>query len=301
MYTIRRAAEITGVPAATLRAWERRYAVIAPVRTESGYRLYDDASLGEISAMHALVEAGWSARQAAEEIQRRRRAEPTTVTPPAQGERSGIDETGLSLIDRFVAAAAALDGTRLGDVLDEAFSRASFEVVVDGWLMPALRTLGDAWADGGLGIASEHLASHAVLRRLSAAYEAAAQARGGDRVVVGLAPGCRHELGALAFATAARRVGLAVLYVGADLPVDSWLDAVADHRADAAVLAVPTALDRQATTDAALALRRTHPDLAVMVGGAEQALLPSPARHLGHEIGAAAGRLAEQLRAGHAP
>ena len=45
MYTIKRAAEITGVPAATLRAWERRYAIIQPERTDSGYRLYDDESV----------------------------------------------------------------------------------------------------------------------------------------------------------------------------------------------------------------------------------------------------------------
>ena len=42
MYTVKHAAELTGIPAATLRMWERRYAVVTPVRSESGYRLYDD-------------------------------------------------------------------------------------------------------------------------------------------------------------------------------------------------------------------------------------------------------------------
>ena len=39
MYTIGRVAALTGVPVATLRAWERRYGVVEPVRTDSGYRL----------------------------------------------------------------------------------------------------------------------------------------------------------------------------------------------------------------------------------------------------------------------
>ena len=45
MHTVKRAAELTGVPAATLRVWERRYGVVTPSRTEGGYRVYDDAAL----------------------------------------------------------------------------------------------------------------------------------------------------------------------------------------------------------------------------------------------------------------
>ena len=41
MFTIKRAAELTGLPVATLRAWERRYGVVAPIRSEGGYRLYE--------------------------------------------------------------------------------------------------------------------------------------------------------------------------------------------------------------------------------------------------------------------
>ena len=63
-------------------------------------------------------------------------------------------------------------------MLDERFSRASFESVVDGWLMPSLVALGEAWADGRVSVAGEHLASYAVQRRLAAAYDAAASRSG---------------------------------------------------------------------------------------------------------------------------
>ena len=39
-YRIHVVAEMTGIPAATLRAWERRYGIPSPERTASGYRLY---------------------------------------------------------------------------------------------------------------------------------------------------------------------------------------------------------------------------------------------------------------------
>ncbi len=68
VYTIGHAARLTGVPSATLRAWERRYGLVRPVRSEGGYRLYDEQGLQLLRAMGALVAAGWSARQAAEHL-----------------------------------------------------------------------------------------------------------------------------------------------------------------------------------------------------------------------------------------
>ena len=55
--------------------------------------------------------------------------------------------------------------------------------------------------------------------------------------------GCRHELGILAFATAARRQGLAVVHLGPDLPLQDWLTAAERHRPDAVVIAAPTPSD----------------------------------------------------------
>ncbi|HET8570333.1 MAG TPA: MerR family transcriptional regulator [Candidatus Limnocylindria bacterium] len=51
MYTIREAAHRAGVTPDVLRAWERRYGVVSPQRTASGYRLYDDAAIARLRAM----------------------------------------------------------------------------------------------------------------------------------------------------------------------------------------------------------------------------------------------------------
>ena len=39
LFPIREVARLTGVNPVTLRAWERRYGLIQPTRTESGHRL----------------------------------------------------------------------------------------------------------------------------------------------------------------------------------------------------------------------------------------------------------------------
>ena len=42
--------------------------------------------------------------------------------------------------------------------------------------------------------------------------------------MAGLARGSRHELGVMAFAMVLRSRGVNVTYLGADLPVESWVD-----------------------------------------------------------------------------
>src|SRR4051794_18999940 len=68
MYTISHAAALAGVSVELLRAWERRYGLVSPVRTPAGYRLYDDAAIDRLRHMRTLVDSGWSARTAADAI-----------------------------------------------------------------------------------------------------------------------------------------------------------------------------------------------------------------------------------------
>jgi DNA-binding transcriptional MerR regulator/methylmalonyl-CoA mutase cobalamin-binding subunit len=266
MYTIREAAERAGVTVDVLRAWERRYGVVAPQRTPAGYRLYDVATIHRIRAMRSLVEDGWAPSAAAAHLRDASDDETADDARPQAPPTDNVDPDPL--IDRFVRAAGALDTAALTGVLDEMGSRSSFEPMVERYLFPALRALGSAWASGTVSVAAEHAASAAVARWLGTAFEAAAANRLGDRpVLVGLPPGARHELGALAFATACRRAGLAVRYLGADLPAADWSRAARDTDAAAAVIGVPTGSDADAARAVARALRRASPKLFVAFGG----------------------------------
>jgi MerR family transcriptional regulator, light-induced transcriptional regulator len=246
MYTIKRASEMVGVPVATLRAWQRRYGVVNPGRSVSGYRLYGAEDIAVLRRMQALVASGWSPKEAAAAAvpaDADRETEPTDL-PRDEPSRSRPARRTRTALPDLVAAAAALDPAAITRLLDDHFATGSFEQVVDGWLLPELERLGQAWADGTVSVAGEHLAATAVQRRLSAAFDAAALDSGGSPLLLtGLPPGCRHELGILAFATAARRQGLAVVYLGPDLPLRDWLTAADRQQPDAVVIAVPTLSD----------------------------------------------------------
>ena len=297
MYTIKQAAIRAGVSVPLLRAWERRYGVVQPERTPSGYRLYDDAAIERLRSMRLLIETGWSPSQAAREIEANGLPVASPGTPPAE-DATPATAGGGDKTTTFVDAAAALDGQGVEAVLDDLFATASFERVVDDRIMPALRALGDAWADGTVSVAGEHAASHAVLRRISAAFEAAARLDVEHPVVVGLPPGSRHEIGALAFATAARRQGIGVVYLGADVPQESWSHAVEVTNARAVVIGIPTAQDRKPARDVVLRMTE-RPGLLVAVGGpgAEGSDLPESVLRLSDGIGTSAAELSDAMAA----
>ncbi|WP_295578324.1 MerR family transcriptional regulator [uncultured Lamprocystis sp.] len=57
-YRIGTVSRLTGVPADTLRVWERRYNVVTPIRSEAGTRLYAAEDVGRLTLIKRLVERG---------------------------------------------------------------------------------------------------------------------------------------------------------------------------------------------------------------------------------------------------
>lgn len=267
MYNIKQASIRSGVSVPLIRAWERRYGVVSPKRTTSGYRLYDDEAIATLLRVRELTESGWRASEASRAIMAGELAVatiPTQVHVPPSEEAARAHKA--ELIDRFLVAATTMDISATSSILDEIFAQGSFESIVDDLLMPSLEALGRAWSVGDLDVAAEHAASAAVHRRLSALYEAAAMT-GDARVVVGLPPGSHHELGALAFAVAVRRLGVGVLYLGADVPVASWVHVATQRPARVAVMAVVQQSDQSMARQVTDALGRSGSSPVLAVGG----------------------------------
>lgn len=274
MYTIKQAARRSGVNVALLRAWERRYGIVTPARTETGYRLYDEEAIERLRTMRALVEAGWSAKQAAERVGGAPAADLASIATSA-GRPGGTSDpiADEDAVRAFVDGATRIDGGAIEAALDEMFSRGSFERIVEDRLYPALRALGEAWAAGQVDVAGEHASSAAAVRRLSMAFEAAGGSGGPSPLLVGLPPGARHEVAALAFATAARRAGMPVVYLGPDVPAESWVAAVERTAARAVAFGVVMEEDLPGAAAVVDALRAAQPAIIVAVGGAQSSRL----------------------------
>jgi len=185
---------------------------------------------------------------------------------------TGAPAEGVDL----VGAAVRYDLAATERVIDELFGRGSFEAVIDDLVLPAAANLGEAWAGGRLDVAAEHLASGALMRRLSTLLDQGGAPGSGAPVLVGLPPSSWHQLGALAFAVALRRQGIDVLYLGPDVPAESWVDAVEQSAARAAVIGVVTDSDVAPAGEVAERIQAARPELVIAVGGASAARVSGP-------------------------
>jgi DNA-binding transcriptional MerR regulator len=195
-----------GVSVDRLRAWERRYGLLQPVRAPGGYRLYSPADERRVRAMQAQLAAGVAAAEAA-----------AALLGPAPGAVPAADVVRRRRAE-LAAALTGYDEPRAVQLLDGLFAELGDEQAIDTVIFPVLHQIGDRWACAELHVGQEHFASSLVEARLLGRFHALADP-GGSRALLACAPGERHTLGLIALAIALRRRGVGVTYLGADTPL----------------------------------------------------------------------------------
>ena len=244
----------TGVPPDTLRAWERRYGLLRPERSEGGFRLYGRDDEQRVQAMKGLIDSGVSAAESA------RLAASGTVGQPATTAGEALLESGPSrlreALERFDEAAAHA-------ILDVALTRLTVDGVADQVVLPAMREIGKRWENGEISVAQEHFAT-GLLRERMLALGRNWGAGVGPRALLACPPGELHDLGLVAFGVVLRDRGWRITYLGPDTPIETIARTAADLRPAAIVLAALDAERFEAAADQIATLAHEAP---VLVGG----------------------------------
>lgn len=210
----------TGVSAATLRAWERRYGVPEPDRTGSNYRLYSEREIALVRWLKERVDAGLSISQAVELYRRMEDGESVKTTLPTMN-RAGNHHTVPGFVDsrkRLIEAFLHFDEQGAEKVLNELFSLYTIEDVLAEVIYPAMVKVGDMWHSGDIGVPTEHFASAYVERKIMTLMNAQPSNHDAPLIVSGCAPHEHHELGILLISLFLRRTGLRVIYLGQNVP-----------------------------------------------------------------------------------
>lgn len=212
----------TLVAVPTLRAWERRYGLLTPARTNGGHRLYSSADVERVQGMQRLLGEGWSAAAAAREMLRDPAAVATVV--PLHGTGGGH---GTTLAERLIAAIERFDVAACDEVVDDAFSRYEVARALDEVVVPVLQRLGDGDRDEPIDVARHHFASTALRPRLQRLLRTGghAAARG---CLAATAEGEQHDLTLLCAAVALAQAGWRVHDLGVQVPTAALEAAAAD-------------------------------------------------------------------------
>jgi len=262
----------TGLSADVLRAWEKRYGVVAPRRAAGGRRMYSDEDVERLRLLKQVTSVGRAVSQVAglsddqlAALAREDQAEEGRV--PRPGPDLGATPTAPYL-EAARQAVRELDSAGLETVLSIAMAALPADRAMTELVVPLMWWIGDEWSGGGLTIAHEHMAS-AVTRQVLGVVLAYPQVRIDAPVLVAATPaGERHEFGAMMVAATGVTEGWRVLYLGADLPADAIAVAARRERARAVALSVVSSMGAERAVSEVSALRAALPDeVSVFVGG----------------------------------
>jgi len=228
---IRTVASLTGVNAVTLRAWERRYGLIQPLRTASGHRLYTPEHVELIRRVLALVERGVPISRAGDLLD-------TEAPARAGGAPRG---PWRDYVERMASAIAGFDEPELDRIYEEALSVHAIDRVTREVVMPLLVRLGARWEKVDGAVAEEHFFATYLRSKLGARLQHRMRYATGPRIVAACAPGEHHEIGLLLFALEAQLAGMRVVLLGADTPLADL--AVAQQRSRSAAIVVSSSVD----------------------------------------------------------
>src|SRR5512139_2995161 len=212
MYSIKAVAQATGLTVETLRAWERRYGIVAPNRDASGRRVYRPEDVLRLRRLREATERGHPIGRLAglsddelaallnESTDRRTRAATN------------------AFVERILESAQRFRSTECEQTLTLAIAMLPPAQLVGDVLQPLLREVGDRWHRGEFAISQERLVSTVVRRHVALMLDAYDRSARRPPIVFATLPGERHELGLLTSAMVCASRGFRVHYLGPDLP-----------------------------------------------------------------------------------
>jgi DNA-binding transcriptional MerR regulator len=252
-----------GVSDHALRAWERRYGLLRPVRTAGGFRLYSEADLQRVARMQAHLARGLSTAEAARTAIEEEAGFAAPDTSPGDH-----GDTVADAIHALTRALDEYDEPTAQTIIDSLLSTLTVETVLRQVLLPYLRDLGERWQGGTVSIAQEHFASNIIRGRLSSMARGWGHG-GGPRVLLACAPGERHDIGLLAFGIVLSRRGWRIQYLGPDTPVDEVVRVASTRHTDLIVLVGSTSQRFDDVKQGLARLARAAP-LAIAGSGATE-------------------------------
>ncbi len=236
IYNTKAVAQETGVPADTFRAWERRYGVPRPHRTEGGHRLYSERDIAVIRWLRDRTAEGMTISQA--------------VALMISGSDSNLAwlDTAIDtephswerLNSQLLAALLDYDERRAERIMGEAFALYPLDDVFSKLIQPTMVEIGEQWHQGKITVTVEHFATQFVRRKLSSILNTYSISEGRGLLVVGCAPSEQHDLGALLLAVSLVRHGWQVLYLGPQVPLKDLLDTIQRIQPDMVCLSAST-------------------------------------------------------------
>ena len=276
VYTIKTVVHVTGITPATLRAWERRYGVLSPGRSEGGYRLYSERDIATLLWLKHQVGAGVAIsravallnmhHQAGEEPELSMRLDLPRDQPIGVASKE-VRSTG-AISEDLLDALLAYRESEAEALLGEAFGLHPVEHVLEQIIAPTLVEIGERWHDGEATIIQEHFATAFLRRRLTVLFDVYGSPPSGPLAITGSAPSEWHDVGILLVSLTLIRHGWRVIHLGQNVPADHLVREISRQRPNLVCLSAATQESAKGLVEVAEAIHKLpEPQPRLALGG----------------------------------
>ncbi|GAE25689.1 transcriptional regulator [Halalkalibacter wakoensis JCM 9140] len=259
-YNIKAISKMLGIQAGTLRAWERRYHIIEPVRNPAGHRLYSDEHVAILKWLIEKVNKGFTIGQAVDLFDK------SNVLVESQ-EQTHHEDYSLKLSDDLLSALLSFQENKANQLLNQAFSLFSIDKVTIDILGTLLVKVGRMWENNEITVAHEHFVTSYLRTKIGTVFHGFPVDGFKPNVVAVCGPNETHELGLLIFTLFLRRKGYEVVYLGAGIPEEDLEVVVKEVDPKMFFTSCTMVTNLQATLKVVDHLKKKFPQLIIGAGG----------------------------------
>ncbi|HEX7556249.1 MAG TPA: MerR family transcriptional regulator [Leptolinea sp.] len=226
VYNIKAISHMVGLLPVTLRAWERRYGLLHPIRGDQGYRMYSDNDLRTLRWIKTQIESGMSISRAVDHLNDLR----INGMDPAEEEKIDVADNSVAIqtmSSQLFNNITTFNDSAASETLRRAFAIYPVDQVLTLVIKPTLIEIGEAWHRGELHIAIEHYATQFFMQHLMAMLSSTMPPTHSQAIIAGCAPGEEHQIGLLMLVVMMRWRGWDIKYLGPNLTIPGLPEALA--------------------------------------------------------------------------
>lgn len=218
-YSIKQMELLSGIKAATIRMWEKRYTIFSPNRTDTNIRRYNDDDVRFIINISLLLKRGFRISKLANlSLDELSDLASKFVTDYKLGNNN---------IEPLVSATLEFNEAAILQPIVESANKHGNEYAFESLVLPFLKRLGDLWQTGAISTTHEHFASNVVRNHISYIYKTSMKPDVGKTspIIFFLPEGEFHDMGLLYFAYVAKNAGYKTIYLGQSTPIEDVIKA----------------------------------------------------------------------------
>ena len=232
-YPIKVVSQMTGLSVHVIRAWEKRYHVVEPERTDTNRRLYSEEDIEKLKLLNDASILGHnigsianlSLTELKKLLSKEKDKSSETINVYAGDDVVTLIE---ELLSDCIESIRNYDAKNLELILLNASAKLTQPILIEELIIPLVYKIGEMWHNGEIRVANEHLSSSVIRGFLFNLLESYPVGESAPVMVSATPRGQEHELGALIAGVVAASSGWKVIYLGANLPAEE-VGAVVSH------------------------------------------------------------------------